>query len=272
MIGKLLRDPLLHFVVIGAAMFAVYAVMNSASPDKPLTIAVTEADLARIDQSFEATWRRPPNDDERQNLIDGFIRQEVMVREAEALGLEKDDPVIRQRLSQKMEFLLSSGANALTPSDEELQAWLADNADRFRVSGETAFEQVYLGESLSQDDLDAVQAALSDGGDLRSLGKRTLLPSDVPLSHPIAIDSTFGAGFAGSLRDLPLNQWAGPVLSGYGVHLVRITDRTEPRLPPLEDIRDRVESGWRADRAEALAESLYEDLKARYTVEVEGGA
>ncbi|MEX0283144.1 MAG: peptidyl-prolyl cis-trans isomerase [Paracoccaceae bacterium] len=272
MARPLLREPLLHFLIAGAFLFAGYLYLNPTSEVAPDEIVVTAVDIETMAQAFEASWRRAPTEDEQQALVESFIREEVLVREAEALGLDRDDAIIRQRLRQKMDFLLSSGANALTPTDEDLTTFLTENADRFEVRGQIAFDQVYLGQSVVLEDVDAAKAALQSGADANTIGQQTLLPATLPLSHPISIDSTFGAGFAGNLLNLPMGDWAGPVISGYGVHVVRVTERTDPTLPPLGEIRDKVEAGWRDQRAGELAEALFEELRSRYTIQIEGDA
>ncbi len=269
MFGKLLREPLLHFLLLGAALFVGYQVLNPEPAAEPDRIVVTAQDIAGLEQSFQTTWRRAPTDKERGAMIDGFIRQEVLVREAEALGLDRNDTVIRQRLQQKMTFLLSSGANALEPSDEDLQTYLAANPDRYRISGRVGFDQVYLGQSTTQAEIDAALAALNGGADPHSVGRQTLLPLSTPLSPAVAIDSAFGSGFAGTIEALPVGDWSGPVRSGFGYHLIRITGSAPASLPALDSIRDKVEAGWRDARAEELTESIYQELQARFTIEIE---
>ena len=137
--GPILREPLVHFVVIGALLFAAFGYLNPEPAEVPNKIVVTTSDIEVLEQAFQNNWRRPPNDDERAAIIDAHVRQEVLVREAEGLGLDRNDAIIRQRLQQKMDFLLSSGANAVVPTDEELEAFLNENLDRYLVSGKMAF-------------------------------------------------------------------------------------------------------------------------------------
>lgn len=269
MLTRALREPLLHFLLLGGLLFVGFRLLNTEPPPAPDTIIVTARDLAGLEQSFEAAWRRPPTEPERAALIDSHIRQEVLVREAQALGLHRDDAVIRQRLQQKMEFLLASSANALQPSDADLQAYLQDHADRYQQAGQVAFDQVFLGQTATLEAVDAARAALDAGADPLTLGPQSLLPSAMALTPAQAIDSTFGTGFAAILADIPAGDWAGPVLSGYGVHVVRVTRRTPPTLPDLAQIRDRVEAAWRKDKAQELAEALYQELRTGFMIEIE---
>ena len=267
--GPILREPLVHFVVIGALLFAAFGYLNPEPAEVPDRIVVTTSDIEVLEQAFQSNWRRPPNDAERAAIIDAHIRQEVLVREAEGLGLDRNDAIIRQRLQQKMDFLLSSGANAVVPTDEELETFLNENSDRYLLSGKTAFEQVYLGQSTTEGAVAATLASLNAGTDRNIVGERTLLPGEVPLSTEGAIDGTFGSNFAATLADQPIGAWTGPVQSGYGIHLVRVIEQTPARQPALSEVRDMVEAEWREARAEELSDAIYEDLRERYTIEVQ---
>lgn len=259
-----LHSPLLHFFALGALIFAVYAVLED-EPDAPSpdTIHLTESEAGRLAQNFSATWNRPPTTEELENLMQAWVLEEVNVREALALGLDRDDRVIRQRLNQKMRFLAESGAAALEAVDTRLQSYLDANPDRFVQPARLAFEQVFLAEDQ---DASQVLALLSEGADPSTLGPASLLPPSLPMSPAPVIDRTFGSGFHAELKDLPVGVWQGPVKSGYGAHLVRVTDRTEPVLPPLSDIRARVEAEWRASEITQFRESFSEALLSRYNV------
>ncbi|MEQ3709480.1 MAG: peptidylprolyl isomerase [Tateyamaria sp.] len=267
--GPILREPLVHFVVIGALLFAAFGYLNPEPAEVPNKIVVTTSDIEVLEQAFQSNWRRPPNDAERAAIIDAHVRQEVLVREAEGLGLDRNDAIIRQRLQQKMDFLLSSGANAVVPTDEELETFLNENSDRYLVSGKMAFEQVYLGQRATADIVTATLTSLNAGTDRNTIGERTLLPGEVPLSTDVAIDGTFGTSFAATLAGQPIGTWTGPVQSGYGIHVVRVIEQTPARQPALAEVRDMLESEWRAERAEELSDAIYEDLRERYTIEIQ---
>jgi len=259
----LLREPLLHFLVLGAGIFALFAVLD----DSPLPMAadrleVTEADAARLARQFEATWRRPPTAAEVSGLIDGHIEEEVLVREAQALGLDRGDAVIRQRLAQKMIFLLESDAEAVMPTDADLAGHLAAHPDRFHRAALVAFEQVPLEGAEAQ----TVLAALRSGAPPSGFGGPRLLPARLAVSPQPVVDGTFGAGFFDALAGLPEGEWAGPVDSGYGRHVVRLSEAVPARLPPLAEIRDAVERDWRATRRAETLEERLDALMARYEV------
>jgi hypothetical protein len=216
-------------------------------------------------------WRRDPTPEERARLIDAYVREEIMVREAEALGLDRGDRVIRQRLQQKMEFLLSAAANATPPTEDDLTVYLQEHAERYTRAGQVAFAQVYLGNAPSEDDIARALGQLRSGADPDSVGEGLRLDGIQPLTPMPVIDAQFGRGFAAQLVALDVGIWTGPVESGYGQHLVRLDAMVPASLPPLTEIRERVEADWRRDRVGQLAEEQYGRLAARYRVDLPGG-
>jgi hypothetical protein len=258
-----LREPLLHFILLGGAIFAVFAAIDDSPPPVAVDrLEVTEADALRLAQQFEATWRRPPTDEERSFLIDRLIREEILVREALALGLDRDDTVIRQRLTQKMIFLVESAAEATTPSDADLAAHLEAHPERFRSSGLVAFEQI----PLRDGEAEAVLAALRSGAPPAGLGGARLLPARMAASSAPVVDGAFGAGFFAEVAALPEGDWAGPVESSYGQHLVRVERVVPPVLPPLDEIRETVERDWRVTRRAEILDETLDALMARYEI------
>ena len=266
---RMAREPLIHFLLLGSAVFAVFFWARGEEIEEPGVdrIHVTNDQLERLSTGFEAVWRRPPDQREMSGLVDDYIREEVLVREALQLGLDRDDTVVRRRLRQKMEFLIASAAGALEPTHDELQAHLDANADRFARPARLAFQQVFLGKAISEADIETIRQDLEAGGDPATLGQRTFLPLDVPPSPANVIDSTFGQGFSAGIRDLEPERWLGPVSSGYGRHLVRLIARTESAVPDLEDIRDKVVTDWRRRKAEDLSEAQIDALLKRYDIQ-----
>ncbi len=264
---RFLRDPLVHFFVLGAAVFGLFALFDDSPPPVAANVLeVTQDDARRLVAEFEATWRRPPSVEELDHMIGQLVREEVYVREALALGLDRDDAVIRRRLQTKMEFLTESGAEAVQPDDPTLQAHLEANADRFADPPLVAFEQILLDERVGAEDVELVEARLNRGIDPGEAARPTLLPSVFRLSPLQVVDGTFGTGFFDELRALPVGTWAGPVETSLGRHLVRVTERSEARLPPLSEIRARVEQDWRAEFTVRLREERFEALLGRYEV------
>jgi len=262
-VSRLLKDPLIHFLLIGLAVFVVFDLRNEpVAPPRATVIEITEDHVARLDAQFRGVWRRPPTPGELDGLIDAYIREEILYREAIALGLDRDDTVIRQRLSQKMEFLAEPAADIVPATDAELRAFHASNRARYRQAPRIAFEQVFLGETPPGAALRQLQAGASPG----AVGAPSLLPPAMTAASPQVVDGTFGAGFFDAVADLPAGEWRGPVRSGYGPHLVRVGDAEAARDPPFEAVRERVAADWRAERAQTLKQELFESLKAKYEI------
>lgn len=264
---RFLREPLLHFFVLAGAVFGLFALVEDSPPHVAANVLeVTEDDTRRLVAEFEATWRRPPTVAELDHMIGQLVREEVYVREALALGLDRDDAVIRRRLQTKMEFLTESGAEAVEPDDAALEAHLQANTDRFAEPPLVAFEQILLDERVGSEEVQLVEARLNRGLDPGEAARPTLLPPVFRLSPEQVVDGTFGTGFFDALGVLPVGTWAGQVETSLGRHLVRVTERRESRLPPLSEIRARVEQDWRAEFTAQLREERFEALLGRYEV------
>jgi hypothetical protein len=262
-----LREPLVHFFFLGAAIFGLFAAVNDSPPPVAANVLeVTEADARRLVAEFEATWRRPPTTAELDHMIGQLVREEVYVREALALGLDRDDTVIRRRLQTKMEFLTESGAEAVQPDEATLRAHLEANPDRFAEPPLVAFEQILLDERIGAEEVERVEARLNRGIDPGEATRPTLLPPVFRLSPVQVVDRTFGTGVFDTLRALPVGTWVGPVETAFGRHLVRVTERREARLPPMSEIRARVEQDWRAEFTAHLREERLNALLGRYEV------
>ncbi len=261
---RLLHSQLFHFFVLGALVFAAYAVIND-EPDRPSadTIELTEARADSLVENFSAVWNRPPTATELEKLMQAWVLEEAYVREALALGLDRGDAVIRQRLTQKMRFLAESSAAAQEPADAVLQSFLETHSDRFMQPARMAFEQIALPSDRVASE---VLALLNAGADPSTLAPASLLPPSFPMSPVEVIDRTFGAGFHEELAELPVGEWQGPVRSGYGDPLVRVSGSAPAVLPTLADIRDRVQAEWRASEMTRIGESFAEALMKRYTV------
>lgn len=269
MIARILKEPVVQFALIGVALFVYFQTTAENGPAEAATaqqVEISEAEIARMLDRYRTVWRRPPSLDELQSLVDTAIREEILVREALTLGLDRGDAAIRNRLRQKMQFLTDSAAQSLEPGDNMLQAHLDANPDRFALPPRIGFEQIYLGTEAGADAVAAIRAALDGGAAFDTLGERSLLPAIVPSSARVQVDGGFGTGFFDALAALEPGEWAGPVSSGFGLHLVRVTERTGGTLPDLAEIRDKVLFDWRREQAQTLAEAQYQVLSAGYEV------
>jgi hypothetical protein len=273
-LNRIAREPMVHFLLIGAAIFAISAWFGGGDETAPRDrIVVTEGRIRQLAQIFTKTWQRPPTAQELRGLVDAHIKEEVYYREALKIGLDRDDTLIRRRMQQKMEFLTEPGEDALTATDAELESYLAANREEFRVEPKLAFEQIFINPERSEEPVDAradrllkqANDAPSDA-DLHNLGDPTLLPRVTPLVSVSSIDRNFGQGFGKRLAQLPVNVWGGPVRSPYGLHLVRVTERRDGYDPPLADVRAPVERKWRDARRDAFRKTEYERLRDKYEI------
>ncbi len=270
--AKLFREPLLHFLLIGAALFLVYALAgDSDTSESDEQIVVSAGRIQQLLTVFERTWQRSPTREELQGLIDDFVLEEIYYRQAVAMGIDRDDTIIRRRLRQKLEFLTDDMAMLGEATDDELAAYLAENEDKFRESPTYAFQQIYFnpekhGEAPAEfvtRQLEALRAGEAAEGD------PSLLPESFDQSSRRSVDSTFGTGFSRELDELTIGQWHGPLSSGLGLHLIRIDKRTEGRLPELAKIRPIVEREWSNDRRTAMRRQMDDRMREKHDVVIE---
>ena len=272
MIGRLIREPLVHFLILAGLIFAAHGLLAGRTVTEE-AIVVTPAKVEQMASIFARTWQRPPTADELKGLIDDYVKEDIYVREAMRLGIDKDDTVIRRRLRMKMEFLTDAEVEATPPSDVDLAAYLATHSDKFQDAPRIAFEQVFLDAgkrgAAAEADAAALLASLKKDDTLAAgAGDPTLLPPYLQLTDHHGIAQQFGEDFAAAVVMLPVGGWQGPIVSGYGLHLVKVTQHEAGRLPELAEIRPRVEREWMNDRREAVARERLDELLKRYTVTV----
>ena len=274
--NKILREPLLHFLLLGAAIFATYSLVSQRIGDEPANIVISAGQVAAIELGFTRTWHRPPTREELEGLLRDRVREEIYYREAIALGLDKDDTIIRRRLRQKLEFLTDDVVTQTQPTDAELQAYLTAHPDSFRGQTEFTFSHVYLNPEKRSAHLGRDTAALlaqltRAGGeaDVSALGDSFLLDRVFAAVPATEIAKQFGEPFATKLGEVSPGKWQGPVESGYGVHLVFVSERTEGRVPPLHDVREAVAREWDNARRLAANDAVYQQMLKRYAVTIE---
>ena len=272
---RLLREPLLHFLVLGAALFGLFGLVGKKDAEAPATIVISAERVTNLANRFARTWRRPPTAQELHGLVEDEIRDEVFYREGKAAGLDRDDFLIRRRVRQKMEFLAEDIA-AADPSDDQLAAYLASNPERFRTEDRLTFQHVFLsasrrGEALEGDAKQIAATLVSTNGtaDAAAIGDPFLLGETFRQMPQSDVARTFGESFAKQLSAVELGRWQGPVASSFGVHFVFVDERTKGGLSPLETVREAVQREWlNARRIEAEAK-LYRTLRDRYWVVIE---
>ncbi|MEJ2133963.1 MAG: peptidylprolyl isomerase [Desulfofustis sp.] len=273
---KLLTEPLVHFLIIGALLFLGFSFFQQEDRSMDTTIVVTDNDINLLKADFERTWQRPPQEKELQGLLEEKIREEIAYREGLALGLDRDDPYIRRRLRMKLELMLEDISDQGSAADEQLEEFLAENRGMFRREPRLRFSQIYLnptsrGHRLDKD-AEELLARLKRAGndlDLEQLGDSIMLPRTFPLSPASVINRQFGSDFTEHLNGLEIGTWQGPVRSGYGFHLVLIEERSEGSDPQLAEIRPQVEREYELQQRQELKEKIYSSLREKYTVVIE---
>lgn len=266
------REPLLHFLLVGGLLFAVYG--KVAPMDKEgERIVVSQAMVDELAGQHQARWMRPPSEQELASLVDAHVREEIMYREGLALGLDRDDPVIKRRVRQKLDIVIEEQLAGAAPSDAELSAYLTRHAARFTRPASLSFEQIFFDAQATVPEVEravaAARAALARGVDAQALGQPTLLPRSVDQQPVDRIKRDFGAAFAERLNELPEGVWSGPVVSGLGAHLVRISARMPAVLPTLDEVRQQVTRDWENERRDRSRDESYRKLRERYDVLVE---
>jgi hypothetical protein len=272
-VKRLLKEPLVHFLVLGAALFGLFHLVGQKDAE-PAKIVVSVARIENLANSFARIRHRPPNGEELRGLIDDYIRDEVFYREGKAAGLDRDDTVVRRRLRQKMEFMAEDVA-AVEPTDGQLTAYLSANAEQFRSEDRLTFRHVYLSgarRDASDGDVKSVALKLADmnaEADVAGLGDPFQLGDEFRDMTRGDVARAFGDRFAEQLFKLEQGRWRGPVVSSYGTHFVRVSAYTQGNVPPLDSVRAAVRREWMNARRRESEANLYRTLRARYQVEVE---
>ena len=269
---KLLREPLVHFLLIGAVLFLSFGLTQQRSGNASDRIIVSASEVEQLTAQFSRTWMRPPTADELTGLVREYVRDEVYSREALAMGLDRDDPMIRRRLRQKLEFMLEDLTAEEAPGDAVLTAYMQAHPDKFRVEPRVSFLQVYLNPDKHPDP--AVEARkmlvrLDAGASPEEVGDPTVLQYDYAQSTTSDIANLFGEKFAEEVSRLQPGGWTGPIYSGLGAHLVKVTGRQAGRLPELDEVRGQVEREWMAQRRQELKDITYNRLMENYQVVIE---
>ena len=275
---KLLREPLLHFMFIGAVIYLLYSVFAEPLPEgDDKTIVVSAGEIEWMHAAWRKRWNRPPTPEEFDGLIQQYVRETVLYREALTMGLNQHDQVIRRRLAQKLEFLASDLVALTPPTREELQAYFGKHRDRYREPVRYTFTQVFIDPDkrgdTTLDHAAAVKAklvAMDDAtGNPGTLGDDSMLQNHYPGKDSLEIQKLFGSGFTESLMELSAGKWHGPILSGYGTHLVYVHSINEPPAPVFAEVQERVVQDWKTEKGEELNEQFYASLRDQYTIVIE---
>ena len=273
---RLLKEPLVHFVVAGAVLFGGYSLINrsgqSPSPAEPIRIG--EGEVRWIKETFSSQWRRAPTAEELSGLLAGFLEEDLFAREARALGLDQGDTIIQRRLAQKLTFLVKDTLRVADPSDGDLRQFYSANAGRFQTGARASFSQIFFNPEHrrnAESDAEAALVSVSASGSQVSqpVGDPLLLEENfVDVDEP-SLSSMFGADFARAVFALTPGAWSQPIKSGFGVHLVHLISLTPTESRRFEEVRSKVLAEWRHQRETELKAAYLAKLREKYGVVIE---
>jgi hypothetical protein len=237
-------------------------------------VAFTEADLAQVRAAFQRTWSRPPTAVELRNAFGRYVREEVLYREALERGLDRNDPVVKMSLVRKITMLGTAQAESEEPSDAELKAYFELRSERYRIPASFNLMQVYLnpdkhGEQIARhaaELLSVLREKDPQPDELVELGDRIMLPNVVEDMSGEQLAGTFGPSFRDAVISLAVGRWEGPVESGFGQHLVKITHREESRIPDWAEVRHRIATDLQYEGRSAAEDQLYAEILPRYQI------
>jgi len=271
-IPKLLGEPMLHFLLIGIALFGAYRWVSPADSGGR-RIVITQGVVDDLVTQHVAAKGRAPSSTELNHLIKSYVRDEILYREGVRLGLERDDIVVKRRVRQKIEMIAEEDASTRAPTDADLSAYLTANQARFVQPAIVTFEQVFIGASTSGPGVvqavAVTRAALRTGADPEEVGKPTLLPHRMTRTPADLVARDFGAAFAAALEKVPVGEWVGPIDSSFGAHHVRVLDRTPAAAPQLAAVRDHVVREWENERRQRARNDAYTKMRGEYQVSIE---
>lgn len=280
-IRRFLKNPLLHFFLLGLVVFGLHAVLNSdvktGSKGDPHLVEVSSPDIEWLRSTWNKRWGREPMPGELNGLVNAFIREEILYREALSMGLDQHDTVVRRRLAQKMEFLFEDLAEMTEVEDQHLQDWFNENRERYRRPERISFAQIYFnidtrGENAAAEAEELLKELRNDDvmpSEVSNLGDQSMLTTSLNSVSPKQVMREFGSNFTEDLFAQKSESWQGPLVSPYGLHLVYVGDRVESRMPDFEEVRNEVERDYLSERRIRVNDAAYNDIRSRYTVLLE---
>jgi len=272
---RLLKEPLVHFLALGAVLFGIGLLRGEGAGPSANRIAITPGAVERLLEGFRMTWQRPPTESEFKGLFEDYLKEEVLYREALEMGLDRNDQIIRRRMRQKLEFLTADLVESIEPSDEELQAHLEADQDRYGQEATVSFVQVYIGDRDGADE-DRIRAvAILDelrtnpSADPEQMGDPFMYPAGHGDMSERDLLALFGEEFAAQVVELPLGEWGGPITSAFGLHVVRLDMLNLGRPSGLAEVRDAVYRDLISERTREMDQRYFDGLLSQYTVTVE---
>jgi len=272
---KLLREPLVHFLALGAVLFGIGILRGDAAGPTSDRIDITPGVTERLLEGFRRTWQRPPTEDEFRGLMEDYLKEEVLYREALAMGLDRNDQIIRRRMRQKLEFLTADVVESFEPTEEDLQAHLDTNADLYRQEAVISFSQVYFQERSEAGNAEARALTVLDElrespqTDPETIGDPFMFPAVHRDMRERDLTGVFGEEFASQLLELPVGEWSGPVTSAFGLHVARLDALQSARPSELAEVHDAVYRDLVSQRTREADQRYFEGLLSQYTVTIE---
>jgi peptidyl-prolyl cis-trans isomerase C len=275
-VKRWLREPLLHFLLIGLVLFGFYAYKNHgrSGNESPRQIVLSLDELAAMEAYFESQWHRRPTPQEFQAMIEDKVREEVLYREGLVMGLDKDDTIVKRRMAQKVQFLAEDIATAHEPSTAELKTWFEKNADKFALPSRYSFRHIYFSPDKRGTNAhdDAVKALARIAGQpedsalITPVADRFMFQDYYSDRTPSAIAKEFGPQFAVALEKVKPGSWQGPIESGFGWHLLFVDTVIPGRVPAFEEVESEVKTAWLGEQKTQAREKAYKSLRSKYTV------
>jgi len=273
---RLLREPLVHFLLIGAVLFGIYSFTQAGrtayASSKQIQLSLDE--LTRLALLFQSQWRREPTPEEFNRLVENRVQGEILYREALAMGLDKDDEIVKRRMAQKMQFLAEDVGTAHEPTGAELKSWFEKNNAKFTQPGRVSFRHLYFspdvrGARAREDAVKALSQIAGQREDTKlaaSLADPFMFQDYYRDRAPEYLGKEFGPQFAQAVTKLAPGSWQGPIESGFGWHLVFVDTVIPGRLPAFEEIEPDVKTAWLNEQKSLAWEKAYRDMRAKYTV------
>jgi peptidyl-prolyl cis-trans isomerase C len=267
-----LKEPLVHFLIGGALLFAFFTWRGEDVDPESRTITISEKQVSQLAANWAQIWRREPSAQELDGLIRDYVKEEVYYREGLRLGLDQDDAIIRRRIRSKMEYLAAAEVENSIVDEPVLQAWYQNNRARYAQDSRFSFDQIYImanDPDQAQARSKAILGELGKGADWQTLGDPLSAPRTLEQQDQRKIATNFGDGFAASLATVKGDAWQGPIRSGFGLHLVRVRDVEPGKLSPLAEVRQQVENDWRSATTKDREAKAYQALLDGYRVRIE---
>ena len=274
----LFKEPLIQFLLIGACIYGAYALFGA--PEEDFRDTRVHVDARRINSfisEWESRWNRPPTRDEINGLIQSYIKEDVLYRQAVSMGLNEDDPITRRRMAQKLEFLTSDLASMVEPAEGELERYFNESSELYQKPDLISFYQVFFNpdirEASTLDDAAEVLAQLQKQGEPGPesllVSDRFMVPNEFVAVTELGVSRQLGKDFAQSVMNLEEGSWHGPIVSGYGVHLVYVFDFEASPPAVFAEVRDAVFENWQLERRTDFNAEFLENLKSRYEIVID---